>query len=57
VAEAAELLGCSQGTVKALAFRALAVLRADPTIRTLLTTGQETTPARNTEGIEHHDAH
>jgi RNA polymerase sigma-70 factor (sigma-E family) len=41
VAETAELLGCTAGTVKALAFRALATLRDDPNVRGLLTTGQE----------------
>ncbi|MFG2039550.1 SigE family RNA polymerase sigma factor [Dactylosporangium sp. NPDC048998] len=46
VAETAELLGCSAGTVKTLAFRALQTLRADATVRSLLTD----------EGVEHHDA-
>ncbi len=36
VAETAQLLGCSDGTVKKLAFRALAALQADPNVRALL---------------------
>jgi RNA polymerase sigma-70 factor (sigma-E family) len=41
VAETAELLACSEGTVKTLAFRALAALRADATIRSLLAANGE----------------
>lgn len=37
VADTAALLGCSEGTVKTLAFRALNCLRADATVRSLLT--------------------
>jgi RNA polymerase sigma-70 factor (sigma-E family) len=37
VADTADLLGCTEGTVKTLAFRALATLRADATVRSLLT--------------------
>jgi len=52
----------SGSTVKTLAFRALATLRADPNVRWLLTTGDEqpgtTLPRdRHTEGIEHHGTH
>jgi RNA polymerase sigma-70 factor (sigma-E family) len=36
VAETAHLLGCTGGTVKKLAFRALAALHADPNVRALL---------------------
>jgi RNA polymerase sigma-70 factor (sigma-E family) len=46
VVETAELLGCSAGTVKTLAFRGLETLRADAAVRSLLTD----------EGVEYDDA-
>jgi RNA polymerase sigma-70 factor (sigma-E family) len=46
VTETAELLGCSEGTVKTLAFRALRTLRADDAVRALLVD----------EEVGHHDA-
>jgi RNA polymerase sigma-70 factor (sigma-E family) len=63
VADTAALLGCSEGTVKTLAFRALNTLRADATVRSLLTGGgdEPACPPRTTnlspaKGVEHHDA-
>jgi RNA polymerase sigma-70 factor (sigma-E family) len=41
VAETAELLGCTEGTVKRHAFRALAALHADPNVRALLAASGE----------------
>ncbi len=62
VADTAALLACSQGTVKTLAFRALTALRADASVRSLLTAdGEEpareaqTTPVKPDRGGEHHD--
>lgn len=57
VADTAELLGCSEGTVKTLAFRGLAALRADPSVRSLLAMGeQSTTNPSPIKGVDHHDA-
>jgi RNA polymerase sigma-70 factor (sigma-E family) len=62
VAETAELLGCSAGTVKTVAFRALNALRADVTVRSLLT-GDEQPPRPPRvvnlgpgKGVDHDDA-
>ena len=55
VADTAELLGCSEGTVKTLAFRALATLRRDAAVRSLLGGEGRTREPIIANGVECHD--